>query len=164
MAGQRALDRGIVALSVSLGAYHEPIFNRLAQMKVPLISHSPFTTEKMEDPWIFRYRNTPSQVMPATAYYVVKELNVKRPVVFSETGTVGTGGGQQWVDSLISAGIPRGEIDWQQYKYPYTESQFLPYLTKAIQWGADVIVNGGTGSGSGSPQACAAYLQAKELG
>jgi ABC-type branched-subunit amino acid transport system substrate-binding protein len=102
--------------------------------------------------------------MPATAYYVVEELNVKRPVVFSETGTVGTGGGQEWIDSLTNAGIPREEIDWQQYKYPYTESQFLPYLTKAIQWGADVIVNGGTGSGSGSPQACAAYLQAKELG
>jgi len=91
-------------------------------------------------------------------------LNVKRPVVFSETGTVGTSGGQQWIDSLTSAGIPREEIDWQQYKYPYTESQFLPYLTKAVQWKADVIVNGGTGSGSGSPQACAAYMQAKELG
>ncbi len=164
MASQRALDEGVVVLSVTLGAYHEPIFNKLAQMKVPLITHSPFTTEKMDDPWIFRYRNTPTQVMPATAYYVVKELNLKRPVVFSETGTVGTGGGQQWIDALTSAGIPRKDIDWQQYQYPYTESQFLPYLTKAIQWGADVIVSGGTGSGSGSPQECAAYLQAKQLG
>jgi branched-chain amino acid transport system substrate-binding protein len=164
MASQRALDQGVVALSVTLGAYHEPIFNKLAQMKVPLISHSPFTTEKIEDPWVFRYRNTPSQVMPATAYYVIKELNLKRPAVFSETGTVGTSGGQQWVDALSNAGIPREAIDWQQYKYPYTESQFLPYLTRAIQWGADVIASGGTGSGSGSPQACAAYLQAKELG
>ncbi len=164
MAGQRALDQGAVILSVPLGAYLEPIFNKLDQMKVPLISHSPFTTEKIEDPWIFRYRNTPSQVMPATAYYVVKELNLKRPVVFSETGTVGTGGGQQWINAFTNAGIAREDIDWQQYKYPYTESQFLPYLTKAIQWGADAVVGGGTGSGSGSPQVCAAYLQAKELG
>ena len=165
IAGQRALDKGLFALCMDLGVFLEPLYGKLAEMKVPMmITHSPFMIEKLQDPWIFRYRNTPTQVMPATTWYVTKTFNLKRPSVYSETGALGTPGGQQWVDSLVKAGIPRENIDWQQYKYPLSESQFLPYLTKSMQWGADVIVQGATGEGSGTPQACATYLQAKELG
>jgi ABC-type branched-subunit amino acid transport system substrate-binding protein len=165
IAGQRALDKDLFALCMDLGIFLEPLYGKLAEMKVPMmITHSPFMIEKLQDPWIFRYRNTPTQVMPATAWYVTKTFNLKRPSVYSETGAMGTPGGQQWVDSLVKAGIPRENIDWQQYKYPLSESQFLPYLTKSMQWGADAIVQGATGEGSGTPQACATYLQAKELG
>jgi ABC-type branched-subunit amino acid transport system substrate-binding protein len=165
MAGQRALDKGIFALCTGMGVFLEPIYGKLAAMKVPMmLTYSPFMTEKMEDPWIFRYRNTPTQLMPATAWYVIKEFGLKRPSVYSETGAMGTAGGQQWVDSVVKAGIPRENIYWQQYKYPLSESQFLPYLTKSMEWGADVIVHGATGEGSGTPQACAIYLQGKELG
>jgi len=164
-AGQAALDQGVFALCMDLGVFLEPLYGKLAEMKVPMmITHSPFMTEKLQDPWIYRYRNTPTQVMPATAWYVTKKFNLKRPSVYSETGALGTPGGQQWVDALVKAGIPREKIDWQQYKYPLSESQFLTYLTKSMKWGADVIVQGATGEGSGTPQACATYLQAKELG
>jgi len=164
-AGQLALDQNIFALCMDLGVFLEPLYGKLSEMKIPMmITHSPFMTEKLEDPWIFRYRNTPTQVMPATASYIVKKFNLKRPSVYSETGAMGTPGGQQWVDSLVKAEIPRQSIDWQQYKYPLSESQFLPYLTKSMKWGADVIVQGATGEGSGTPQACTTYLQAKELG
>ena len=164
-AGQRALDENPLALCMDLGVFLEPLYGKLAEMKVPMmITHSPFMIEKLQDPWIFRYRNTPTQVMPATAWYVVNKFGLKRPSVYSETGAMGTPGGQQWVDSLVKAGIPRDQINWQQYKYPLAESQFLPYLTKSMEWGADVIVQGATGEGSGTPQACATYMQAKELG
>ena len=164
-AGQRALDQDLFALCMDLGIFLEPLYGKLAEMKVPMmITHSPFMIEKLEDPWIFRYRNTPTQVMPGTAWYVVNKFKLKRPSVYSETGAMGTPGGQQWVDSLVKAGIPRDQIQWQQYKYPVGESQFLPYVTKSIQWGADVIVQGATGEGSGTPQACTTYMQAKELG
>ena len=162
--GQRLLDDGVFAMHVVTGAFYEPIYGKLAEKGVPLITHSPFSTEKVQDPWIFRYRNTPSQVMPGTASYVVDQFKVKRPSVYSETGAWGTPGGQQWVDALVKTGIARDQIDWQQYKYPLSEAQFLPYLTKSMDWGADVIVQGATGEGSGTPQACSTYLQAKELG
>ena len=162
--GQRLLDEGVFAFHVVLGTFYEPIYGKMAEMGIPMITHSPFKTEKVEDPWIFRYRNTPSQVMPGTASYVVNQFKVKRPSVYSETGAMGTPGGQQWVDALVKAGIGRDQIDWQQYKYPMSEAQFLPYLTKSMQWGADVIVQGATGEGSGTAQACATYLQAKDLG
>ncbi len=163
-AGQLALDEKPFAIAMDLGFFLEPLYGKLAQQKVPMmITHSPWMIEKVGG-WIFRYRNTPTQVMPATASYVVKNFGVKRPSVYSETGAMGTPGGQLWVDAMVKTGIPRKEIDWQQYKYPMAESQFLPYLTKSLKWGADVIVQGATGEGSGTPQACATYLQAKELG
>lgn len=163
-AGQRALDAGIFVLSTDLGAFLEPIYGKLAEMKVPLVTHSPFMTEKLDDPWIFRYRNTPAQVMPAVAAYLRNKFGVKRAEVLSEAGPLGTRGGQQWVDSLVRAGIPKGEIEWQQYNYPVSESQFLPYLTKVMVRKADLIVQGTTGEGSGTAQGCAMYLQSKGLG
>jgi ABC-type branched-subunit amino acid transport system substrate-binding protein len=164
-AGQLALDQKPFAMCMDLGFFLEPLYPKLAQMKIPLmITHSPFMTEKLGG-WVFRYRNTPTQVMPATASYVVKNFGVKRPSVYSETGEMGTAGGKEWVESLVKAGIPRADIQWQQYKIPLAASQFLPYLTKSLnEWHADVIVQGATGPASGTPQACATYLQAKQMG
>ncbi len=163
MAAQRALDKGIFAMLTVLGSFYEPIFPKLVEMKVPMITASPFMTEKIGG-FNYRYRNTAPQVMPGTASYVVKKFNLKRPSVYSETGAMGTPGGQQWVDALVKVGIPRDKIDWQQYQVPMSESKFLPYLTKSMNLGADVIVHGATGQWSGTQAACDIYFQAKELG
>jgi hypothetical protein len=78
---------------------------------------------------------------------------------------MGTPGGQQWIDSAVKAGgIPRDQIEWQQYKAGIAGNEWLPYLTKATAWKSDVIFHGATGEWSGTPQACDIYLQAKELG
>jgi ABC-type branched-subunit amino acid transport system substrate-binding protein len=165
VAGQRALDQGLFAICMDLGVFIEPLYGKLAEMKVPMmITHSPFMTEKLEDPWIYRYRNTPTQVMPATAWYIVKKFNLKKPSVYSDSGALGAAGGQIWVDALIKAGIPRDKIDWQRFIYPLPESKFLSYVTKSVNWGADVIVHGATGQGAGTPEACDIYLRSKELG
>jgi branched-chain amino acid transport system substrate-binding protein len=164
IAAQRALDQGIFAMITVIGSFIEPVYPKLAELKVPMITNSPFTTEKLEDPWIYRYRNTPSQVMPAVAEYVEKTFGVKRATVLSETGAWGTPGGQMWVDAVAGAGMPRDQIQWLQYKVPIQGNEFQPYLTKAMAWKSDAIVNGATGEASGTPQACDIYLQAKELG
>jgi ABC-type branched-subunit amino acid transport system substrate-binding protein len=163
MAAQRALDKGIFAMLTVLGSFYEPIFPKLVEMKVPMVTASPFMTEKIGG-FNYRYRNTAPQVMPATASYVIKKFNLKRPSVYSETGAMGTPGGQQWVNALVKVGVPRDKIDWQQYKVPLSESKFLSYLTKSMNLGADVIVHGATGEYSGTQAGCDIYLQAKELG
>lgn len=165
IATQRALDKGIFAMITCLGAWIEPVYGKLAEMKVPMITNSPFTTEKLEDPWIYRYRNTPTQVMPAVAAYIKTKFAPKRATVLSEVGAMGTPGGQMWIDSAVKAGgISRDQIEWQQYKVPIEANEFLPYITKAIAWKSDVIFSGATGEMSGTPQACAQYMHAKELG
>jgi branched-chain amino acid transport system substrate-binding protein len=165
IAAQRALDKGIFAMSTCLGSWIEPVYPKLAEMKVPMITNSPFTTEKLDDPWIYRYRNTPSQVMPAVAALIKTRFAPKRATVLSEVGAMGTPGGQMWIDSAVKAGgIPREQIEWQQYKVPIEGNEFLPYVTKAIAWKSDVIFSGATGEMSGTPQACAQYMQGKELG
>ena len=165
LAAQRLLDKGIFAMITVLGSWIEPVYPKLAEMKVPMITNSPFMTEKLEDPWIYRYRNTPTQVMPAVAAYIKTKFAPKRATVLSETGSMGTPGGQQWVDSAVkAAGIPRDQIEWQQYKAGIQGNEWLPYLTKATAWKSDVIFHGATGEWSGTPQACDIYMQAKELG
>jgi ABC-type branched-subunit amino acid transport system substrate-binding protein len=165
LAAQRLLDKGIFAMITVLGSWIEPVYPKLAEMKVPMITNSPFMTEKLEDPWIYRYRNTPTQVMPAVAAYIKTKFGPKRATVLSETGSMGTPGGQMWVDAAVKAGgIPRDQIEWQQYKAGIQGNEWLPYLTKATAWKSDVIFHGATGEWSGTPQACDIYLQAKELG
>jgi ABC-type branched-subunit amino acid transport system substrate-binding protein len=165
LAAQRLLDKGIFGMITVLGSWIEPVYPKLAEMKVPMITNSPFTTEKLEDPWIYRYRNTPSQVMPAVAAYMKTKASPKKATVLSETGSMGTPGGQMWIDSVVKAGgIPRDQIEWQQYKAGIAGNELLPYLTKAIAWKSDVIFHGATGEWSGTPLACDIYLQAKELG
>jgi len=165
LAAQRLLDKGIFAMITVLGSWIEPVYPKLAEMKVPMITNSPFMTEKLEDPWIYRYRNTPTQVMPAVAAYIKTKFAPKRATVLSEMGSMGTPGGQQWIDSAVKAGgIPRDQIEWQQYKAGIAGNEWLPYLTKATAWKSDVIFHGATGEWSGTPQACDIYLQAKELG
>jgi branched-chain amino acid transport system substrate-binding protein len=165
LAAQRLLDKGIFAMITVLGSWIEPVYPKLAEMKVPMITNSPFMTEKLEDPWIYRYRNTPTQVMPGVAAYIKTKFAPKRATVLSEMGSMGTPGGQQWVDAAVQAGgIPRDQIEWQQYKAGIAGNEWLPYLTKATAWKSDVIFHGATGEWSGTPQACDIYLQAKELG
>jgi ABC-type branched-subunit amino acid transport system substrate-binding protein len=163
MAAQRALDKGIFAMLTVLGFFYEPIFPKMTDMKVPMITASPIMTEKIGG-FNYRYRNTAPQVMPGTAWYVVNKCNIKRPSVYSDSGAMGTPGGQAWVDAFVKAGIPRDNIDWQRFQYPLSESKFLPYLTKSMNLGADVIVHGATGQWSGTQAACDIYFQAKELG
>jgi branched-chain amino acid transport system substrate-binding protein len=165
IAAQRALDQGIFAMSTCLGAWIAPVYGKLAEKKVPMITNSPFTNENLEDPWIYRYRNTPSQVMPGVAAYIKSKFAPKRATVLSEMGALGTPGGQMWIDSAVKAGgIPRDQIEWQQYKVPIEANEFLPYITKAIAWKSDVIFSGATGEMSGTPQACAQYMAGKQLG
>jgi branched-chain amino acid transport system substrate-binding protein len=165
LAAQRLLDKGIFAMITVLGSWIEPVYPKLAEMKVPMITNSPFMTEKLEDPWIYRYRNTPTQVMPGVAAYIKTKFAPKRATVLSEMGSMGTPGGQMWVDSAVKAcGIPRDQIEWQQYKAGIAGNEWLPYLTKATGWKSDVIFHGATGEWSGTPQACDIYMQAKELG
>jgi len=164
-AGQLALDEKPFVMVADLGFPIEPLYPKMQKMKVPLmLGHSPFAMEKLGTGWVYRYRNVPTQVMPATASYVIKTFNLKHPSVYSEAGDLGGVGGQTWVDAVVKAGVPKTDVDWQRFKCPLEESQFLPYLTKSIQWGADVIVQGATGNCGGTPQACATYLQAKQLG
>ena len=66
LAAQRILDKGVFAMITVLGSWIEPVYPKLAEMKVPMITNSPFMTEKIGG-WIYRYRNTPTQVMPAVA-------------------------------------------------------------------------------------------------
>jgi branched-chain amino acid transport system substrate-binding protein len=165
LAAQRLLDKGIFAMITVLGSWIEPVYPKLAEMKVPMITNSPFMTEKLDDPWIYRYRNTPTQVMPGVAAYIKTKFAPKRATVLSEMGSMGTPGGQMWVDSAVkAAGIPRDQIEWQQYKAGIAGNEWLPYLTKATGWKSDVIFHGATGEWSGTPQACDIYMQAKELG
>jgi branched-chain amino acid transport system substrate-binding protein len=165
LAAQRLLDKGIFAMITVLGSWIEPVYPKLAEMKVPMITNSPFMTEKLDDPWIYRYRNTPTQVMPGVAAYIKTKFAPKRATVLSEMGSMGTPGGQMWVDSAVKAGgIPRDQIEWQQYKAGIAGNEWLPYLTKATGWKSDVIFHGATGEWSGTPQACDIYMQAKELG
>jgi ABC-type branched-subunit amino acid transport system substrate-binding protein len=163
VAAQRALDKGIFAMLTVLGTFYAPVFPKMVEMKVPMITASPFMTEKIGG-FNYRYRNTAPQVMPATASYVIKKFNLKKPSVYSDAGAMGAAGGQIWVDSLVKAGIPRDKIDWQRFIWPLPESKFLSYVTKSINWGADVIVHGATGNGGGTPDACDIFLRAKELG
>ncbi len=165
LAAQRLLDKGVFAMITVLGSWIEPVYPKLAEMKVPMITNSPFTTEKLEDPWIYRYRNTPNQVMPAVAALIKTKFAPKRATVLSETGSMGTPGGLMWIDSVVKAGgIPRDKIEWQQYKAGVAGNDLLPYLTKAMGWKSDVIFHGATGEWSGTPLACDIYLQAKQLG
>jgi ABC-type branched-subunit amino acid transport system substrate-binding protein len=164
LAAQRALDKGIFGMITCLGSFIEPVYPKLAEMKVPMITNSPFMTEKIGG-WIYRYRNTPTQVMPAVAAHIKTKFGPKRATVLSETGSMGTPGGQQWLDSAVKAGgIPRDQIEWQQYKAGIQGNEWLPYLTKAMGWKSDAIFSGATGEWSGTPQACDQYLQGKELG
>ena len=84
--------------------------------------------------------------MPAVAAHIKTKFAPKRATVLSETGSMGTPGGQQWVDSAIKAGgIPRDQIEWQQYKAGIQGNEWLPYLTKAMGWKSDVIFQRGNG-------------------